>query len=106
VKRSLFSMGFAHKAAPWMGEPAAGIPTYDMTREEVESDKGHILKRLPVPPGHTLSYPYMVKVTGEGEYWVKSDGTTEFYSYKFGRWEPAEPVDKNDLWYQMTHIVT
>ncbi len=105
MNRTMFSLGFAAKTSPWIGAVAAGIPTYDMTRDQVEHDKGHILKSLPVPPKMTVNYPYMVKVTGEGEYWVKADGTSEFNSYKFGRWEPAQVTDNNDLWYQMTHIV-
>ena len=98
----MFQMGFPENSAPWVGVDWAGIPVYDKKRGDY-TDRNEVLSRLPVPPGMTVQYPYMIKVSQEGEYWVKSDGTTEFYSYKYGRWEPAEPT-KKDLWYEMTHI--
>lgn len=103
MRRTIFTMGFNGDASPWGRGVASGIPVYDgMSREQVE--KSGRLKRLPVPPGVTVNYPYMVKATGEGEFWIKADGTTEFYSYKYGRWEAPKVTDKNDLWYQMTHL--
>lgn len=92
-------MGFSEKTSPWLGE-FAGIPVYN---SKDGNDHEKMLTTLPVPPGRTVEYPYMVKVNGEGEYWVKSDGNTEFYSYKYGRWESAKPT-KKDMWYDMTHI--
>jgi hypothetical protein len=101
MRKTMFQMGLPSSTVPWQGGTFAGIPVYDGQKDNV--DRESILQRLPVPPGVTVQYPYMVKVSGEGEYWVKSDGTTEYYSYKYGRWEPATPT-KKDIWYQMTHL--
>lgn len=75
----------------------SGIPVYRMTREDVDRDRGSILRRLPVPPGQAVQYPYMVKVEGEGEYWVRSDGTASFYNYRTQGWEPPQVVDNKDV---------
>jgi len=101
MRRTIFTLGL--EAAPWGRAVPSGIPVYDgLTPEQVHREGK--LRQLPVPPGVTVNYPYMVKVNKEGEYWVKADGTTEFYSYRYGRWEGPQVTDKNDLWYQMTHV--
>jgi hypothetical protein len=92
----MFTMGIAD-SLPWFGTGPAGIPVYRMTREEVDRDRGRVLNRLPVPPGRTVSYPYMVKIDGEGEYWVRSDGTATYYSYRAGRWEPPQVVNNRSI---------
>ena len=94
----MFSLGF--EANPWVGAPS-GIPVYNMTRAGVDKDRGRILKKLPVPPGMTQSYPYIVKIAGEGEYVVSANGTAQFYSYKYGRWEPPQLIDNNSMWAKM-----
>jgi hypothetical protein len=78
------------------GKPG-GIPVYNISRDHVDVDRAAVLRRLPVPPGHTQSYPYIVKIAGEGEYVVNADGTATFYSYKYGRWEPPQVVDNNSM---------
>ena len=103
MRRTIFSIGLGAEASPWGRGVASGIPVYDgMSREQVESTGR--LKLLPVPSAVTVNYPYMVKATGEGEFWVKADGTTQFYSYKYGRWEQPKATDKNDMRYQMWHL--
>jgi hypothetical protein len=96
--RSMFSLGL--KSDPWTGNPA-GIPVYDVSRDVIDKDRARVLKRLPVPPGRTQSYPYIVKIQGEGEYVVRADGTASFYSYKYGRWEPPQVIDNHSMWNQM-----
>lgn len=97
MNRSAFSLGF--NSTPWMGNPG-GIPVYSMSREAVDGDRT-ILKRLPIPPGMTQSYPYIVKIAGEGEYVVSANGTAQFYSYKYGRWEPPQSIEKGSMWGDM-----
>lgn len=89
MKRTLFRLGI-QDGEPWAGMPA-GIPVYYMTREQVDRDRS-ILKRLPVPPGHSIGYPYVVKINGVGEYLVQLDGTATFYSYIHQRWEPPQEI--------------
>lgn len=96
--RSLFNLGF--ERTPWEGD-RAGIPVYTMPRDIVDKDRGRILRKLPVPPGMTQTYPYIVKIAGEGEYVVRADGTASFYSYKYGRWEPPEIIDNKSVWNKM-----
>lgn len=91
MARTIFRMGFEGPSG-WDTMPS-GIPVYRMTREQVDLNRAGVLRRLPVPPGVTVEYPYMVKIEGEGEYWVKSDGTASFYSYKTQGWEPPELVE-------------
>lgn len=98
VMRSMFNLGFTTN--PWTGAPA-GIPVYNVSRDQVDGDRGKFLKRLPVPQGVTQAYPYIVKIAGEGEYVVSADGSAQFYSYKYGRWEPPQAVENNDLWAEM-----
>ncbi len=93
--RTMFTMGFGN-GEPWAGMPV-GIPVYHMTRAEADRDRG-FLKRLPVPPGIAVQYPYMIKVEGEGEYVVKADGTASYYSYRDGRWEPPQIVENATAW--------
>jgi hypothetical protein len=87
-------MGF-RSPSPWNHEAGSpsGYPVYVMTRAEVEASKSHILRRLPVPPGMTVQFPYLVKIEGEGEYWVSGDGTATYYDYRAGRWEPPQLID-------------
>lgn len=82
------------------GRPGpAGIPVYQgVTREEVDRNRARFLRRLPVGPGMAVTYPYMVKIEGEGEYWVKADGTASYYSYRDGRWESPQDVDNGSAW--------
>lgn len=94
--RTIFSRDALGKVSPFGG--VAGIPIYTMSREDVDLDRGAVLKRLPVPPGHTVSYPYIVKVNGVGEYIVQADGTASFYSYKYGGWEPPQAIDNASWW--------
>lgn len=96
----MFSMGIAD-SLPWYGSGPAGIPVYHMRREDVDRDRGNLLTRLPVPPGRTVTYPYMVKIEEEGEYWVRSDGTVSYYSYRAGRWEPPQLIDNRSMWAKM-----
>lgn len=98
MNRSAFSLGF--EANPWVGAPA-GIPVYNVNRDTVDKDRGRFLRKLPVPPGMTQSYPYIVKIAGEGEYVVSANGTAQFYSYKYGRWEPPQLIDNNSMWANM-----
>lgn len=92
--KTIFSMGLGNPS-PWNQAPgsAAGIPIYVLTRTQVEASKGHILRRLPVPPGMTVEMPYIVKIEGEGEYLVHADGTATYYDYRAGRWESPQPID-------------
>jgi hypothetical protein len=96
--RTLFGLGFTTN--PWTGSPA-GIPVYNVSRDTIDKDRGKFLKRLPIPPGMTQSYPYIVKIAGEGEYVVSANGQVQFYSYKYGRWEPPQALENGDLWGKM-----
>lgn len=98
MMRTLFSLGFTTN--PWTGEPA-GIPVFNVSRDTIDKDRGKFLKKLPIPPGMTQSYPYIVKIAGEGEYIVSANGTVQFYSYKYGRWEPPQALENGDLWAKM-----
>lgn len=100
--RTMFQLGFADRTFLGNGMPA-GFSEYRTSREEIENDKGRILRTLSVPPGMSVPYPYMVKVTGEGEYWIKADGSIQFYSYKWGRWESPEPLDGDEISYRLIH---
>lgn len=93
MTRSMFHLGIGN-AAPWNGRgpTASGMPIYNMTRDQVELDRAGVLRRLPVPPGMTVAFPYIVKIEGWGEYLVQADGTASYYSYKAGRWEPPQVV--------------
>lgn len=102
MKRTMFQMGLPGRESTWDGGRQAGIPVYKPGRDYTDRDS--VLRKLPVPPGVSVEYPYMVKVEGDGEYWVHGDGTTQFYSYKYGRWEPPRQSGKNDTWYQMMHL--
>lgn len=101
MTKSFFSLGF--DTNPWTGSPA-GIPVFNVDRDTIDKDRGKYLKHLPVPPGVTQSYPYIVKVAGEGEYVVSADGTAQFYSYKYGRWEPRQAIENGDMWSKMFGI--
>lgn len=96
MARTIFRMGFGN-GEPWAGMPA-GIPVYRTTRSEVDQDRAAVLTRLPVPPGRTVQYPYVVKIEGEGEYLVRADGTSVFWSIKARRWEPPQPIDNAGFW--------
>jgi hypothetical protein len=95
MRRSLFSLGFEGNGQPWAGMPS-GIPVYHMTREEVDKDR-RILRKLPTPPGFSVSYPYIVKLENVGEYVVQADGTASFYSYIYHRWDPPQKIDTQSL---------
>lgn len=97
MSRSQFSLGIA--SDPW-GAPA-GIPVHNISRDGVDQDRAKILRDLPIPPGQTQSYPYIVKIAGEGEYVVSANGMAQFYSYKYGRWEPPQVIDNNSVWAKM-----
>lgn len=98
--RTMFTLGVSSN--PWMGQTRnGGIPVYDMERGAIDADRAKILRRLSVPPGMTQPFPYIVKVIGEGEYLVKADGTAQFYSYKYGRWEPPQVIDNKSMWAKM-----
>jgi hypothetical protein len=88
MAQSIFTMGVFGRPAIL---PKAGIPVYRMTREQVDRDRT-ILKRLPVPPGMTVEYPYIVKIDG-GEYSVQPDGTAMFFSYPRGIVDPPQLMD-------------
>lgn len=98
MRRSFFSLGVA--SDPWNGTPG-GIPVFNVSRDEIDKDRGKYLKQLPIPPGVTMSYPYIVKIAGEGEYVVSANGTAQFYSYKYGRWEPAQSIENGSMWGKM-----
>lgn len=98
MMKSMFALGF--QTNPWTGAPA-GIPIYHMKRAGVDKNRARILRKLPVPPGVTQSYPYIVKIAGEGEYVVSADGTAQFYSYRAGRWEPPQLIDNQSMWAKM-----
>lgn len=93
--------GFLGARSPFNGGPGS-IPVYQMNRDEVDRDRAAILRNYPHPPNTTVTYPYIVKIAGEGEYVVNADGTAQFYSYKYGRWEPPEIIDNNSMWAQAT----
>lgn len=94
--RSMFELGVLGAKSPFNGT-AGSIPVYNLTRETIDKDRS-ILKKYPRPPGTTVTYPYTIKIAGEGEYLVQSDGTAQFYSYKHNRWEPPQIVDNNSPW--------
>lgn len=81
-------------APAWGQGVASGIPVYNSHNAP---DREMMLKRLPVPGHVTVQYPYMIKVTDEGEYWVSADGSTQFYSYRTGTWQSPERTSENDL---------
>lgn len=93
MARSIFRMGFGTDA-PWNSEPS-GIPVLRMTRTAIEADGDGALPRL--LPGKTVTLPYMVKVEGEGEYWIRVDGTMMFYSYREGRWQPPQRIKNKSM---------
>jgi hypothetical protein len=95
MARSLFQMG-AWGSEPWFGMPVAPA-SVPVTRNEVDMDRGRVLKPLPVPKGWTLAYPYVVKIEGGGEYVVQADGSAVYYNLKAGRWEPPQTVDNRSL---------
>lgn len=80
--RSLFSLGFRHD---WfgMGTPAGTVgPTlWNMTEKKARKYRQQIVNTLPVPPGMTVAYPYIVKVPGYGEYVVNADQTATWFDY-------------------------
>lgn len=99
--RTIFEMNVLGARAPWNGT-AGSIPVFNVSRDRVDHDRARILRRLLNPPGTTVEYPYIVKIAGEGEYVVKADGTAQFYSYRYGRWEPPQVIDNQSLWAKAT----
>lgn len=94
----MFRMGIAGE--PWFGQPVGPI-TVTVSREEIDRDPAKVLRKLPVPKGWTGSYPYVVKVDGEGEYLVNADGTVQLWNARQSRWEPPQPFDNQSLFAQM-----
>lgn len=88
-------------AAPFQGT-GGSIPVWNMTRDQVDQNRAKVLRDLLKPPGTAVVFPYIVKIAGEGEYVVSADGTAQFYSYKYGRWEPPELIDNQSMWAQGT----
>lgn len=99
--QSLFTLGFLGARSPFNGGPGS-IPVYKTSREEVDRDRARILRNYPHPPGTTVIFPYIVKIANEGEYVVNADGTAQFYSYRYGRWEPPQLIDNQSLWAKAT----
>jgi len=95
------------KKMAFMGEgpfqgTGASIPVFNMSRDQIDEDRAAVLRNLMNPPGTAVQYPYIVKIAGEGEYVVKSDGTAQFYSYRYGRWEPPVLIDNQTMWAKAT----
>lgn len=88
----MFNMGIARDL--WSGK-TVGPMTVTVTRAEIDRDRAAVLKRMPIQKGWTGSYPYVVKVEGEGEYLVNADGSVQFWNARQGRWEPPEVIDNN-----------
>lgn len=101
MMRTLFQLAFLGARSPFNGT-AGSVPVYNITRDSVDKDRARILRNYPHPPGTTVTFPYIVKIAGEGEYVVNADGTAQFYSYKFGRWEPPQLIDNQSLWAKAT----
>lgn len=101
MMRSIFQLGALGASSPFNGT-AGSIPVYNMTRDGVDHDRAKVLRNYPRPPGTALTYPYIVKIAGEGEYVVNADGTAQFFSYKYGRWEPRELIDNKSMWAKAT----
>lgn len=88
MNRNSFSGGLIGDNA-WNGIPTAqlfrgeavGPLSFRLTKAQIEAGGYAALKRLPVPPGWTGSYPYIVKVNHEGEYIVYADGTAQWLDY-------------------------
>lgn len=99
--RSLFDLNGLGARSPFNGT-AGSIPVYRMTRDQVDLDRAKILRNYPHPPGTSVQFPYIVKIAGEGEYVVNADGTAQFYSYKYGRWEPPQVIDNQSIWAKAT----
>jgi hypothetical protein len=79
--RTMFRMGFTREVF----FSSVG-PTLFSKEDLVGKKPAEILKQLPAPPGMTVSFPYVVKIPGEGEYLVNADGTATFLSYTGGPW--------------------
>lgn len=99
--RTIFELGVLGRGSPFNGTPSS-IPVYNMTRDGVDANRAKVLRNLERPPGTALTFPYVVKIAGEGEYVVSADGTAQFYSYKYGRWEPPQLIDNQSLWAKAT----
>lgn len=93
----MFRIGFGN-AEPWSAGMPATIPTYRLTREQVDRDRAAVLDHVSVSAHRTVEYPYVVKIEGEGEYLVRADGTSVLWSEKAGRWEPPVPTDNTGFW--------
>lgn len=99
--RTIFQLGLLGAGSPFNGTPSS-IPVYNMTRDGVDADRARVLRNTLRPPGMALTFPYVVKIAGEGEYVVSADGTAQFYSYKYGRWEEPVYIDNKSLWAKAT----
>jgi len=92
---------FLGAGAPFQGT-GGSIPVWNVSRETIDLDRAAILRKLINPPGTVVTFPYIVKIANEGEYVVNADGTAQFYSYRYGRWEPPELIDNQSLWAKAT----
>ena len=99
--RSIFQLGFLGARSPFNGT-GGSIPVYNMTRDGVDANRAKVLRNIERPPGTALTFPYVVKIAGEGEYVVSANGTAQFYSYKYGRWEDPVYIDNRSLWAKAT----
>jgi hypothetical protein len=87
--RGPFSLGVA--ADPFWSGKRVGPLFVDQTLEEIAADGYRVLRRPPVPPGYTGTYPFIVKVNTSGEFIVYADGTAQYMDY--GRGEISDPIN-------------
>lgn len=99
--KTLFDRNFLGNQSPFNGT-AGSIPVHKISRDQVDRDRAAVLRNVPRPPNTTVTYPYIVKIAGEGEYVVSADGSAQFYSYKYGRWEPPQLIDNQSIWAKAT----
>lgn len=82
MSRSLFSLGFQRD---WfsLGTPGTivGPTLWHMNEKQARENRKTLVNTLPVPPGMTVAYPYIVKVPGFGEYVVNADQTATWFDY-------------------------
>jgi hypothetical protein len=98
ARRTMFGTGVSKDF--WFGRPVDPV-MLPMRRRDVERDRDRLLKPATLPPGWTGTYPYIVKVAGEGEYIVYADGTAQYIDLRAGRVEPARLVETHSLWAKM-----
>lgn len=93
--------GFLGLGAAFQGT-GGSIPVWNVSRDTIDANRAAVLRKLMNPSGTTVTFPYIVKIANEGEYVVNADGTAQFYSYRYGRWEPPELIDNQSLWAKAT----